>query len=69
MIMSLINNTAQVTAKSIAMHDLDSKWPAHNQGKTPGWQAGEKTQYNNYSIWLYNIISTVKTNTKGLAKG
>ena len=40
--MSLVNNIAQVTAKSIAMHDLDSEWPAHNQGKTPGWLAGEK---------------------------
>ena len=63
--MSLVNNIAQVTAKSIAMHDLDSKWPAHNQGKTPGWLAGEKTQYN----IAYECISTVKTNIKGLAKG
>ena len=31
------------------MYDLESEWPAHNQGKTPGWLAGEKTQYNNYT--------------------
>ena len=29
------------------MYDLESEWPAHNQGKTPGWLVGEKTQYNN----------------------
>ena len=23
------------------MYDLESEWPAHNQGKTPGWLARE----------------------------
>ena len=22
--------------ESVAMYDLESEWPAHNQGKTPG---------------------------------
>ena len=52
MIMWLVNNKAQVTAWR-CMYDLESEWPAHNQGKTPGWLAGEKTQYNN-KICNYN---------------
>ena len=35
MIMWLVNNKAQVTA-SRCMYDLESEWPAHHQGKTPG---------------------------------
>ena len=34
------------------MYDLESEWPAHNQGKTLGWNSREKpnrktTQYQN----------------------
>ena len=27
------------------MYDLESEWPAHNQGKTLEWKDREKTQY------------------------
>ena len=41
------------------MYDLESEWPAHNQGKTPGWLAGEKTQYNNkYVVTTAKPIAT-----------
>ena len=53
MIMWLVNNKAQVTAWR-CMYDLESEWPTHNQGKTPGWLAGEKTQYNNIQIHSYS---------------
>ena len=38
----------QVTAKCTC--NLESEWPAHNQGKTLGWLAREKTQYKNYNV-------------------
>ena len=37
------------------IYDLESEWPAHNQGKTPGWLAGEKTHYNKV---INEVIST-----------
>ena len=40
--------TAKVTANCV--HDLESEWPAHNQGKTLGWKSREKTQKENYTI-------------------
>ena len=45
---------------SVAMYDLESEWPAHNQGKTLGWKAREKTQYKNIQLatYLYNMNST-----------
>ena len=41
----------QVTAR--CMCNLESEWPAYNQGKTLGWLAREKTQYKNYSVYRY----------------
>ena len=35
--------SVQTTAR--CMCNLESEWPAHNQGKTLGWLAREKTQY------------------------
>ena len=35
--------SVQDTAK--CMCNLESEWPAHNQGKTLGWLAREKTHY------------------------
>ena len=37
------------------MYDLESEWPAHNQGKTLGWKAREKTQYK--TTLLHDIAS------------
>ena len=37
------------------MHNLESEWPAHNQGKTLGWKAREKTQYK--TTQLHDIAS------------
>ena len=31
------------------MCDLESEWPAHNQGKTLGWQVREKTHLSTYT--------------------
>ena len=36
------------TNSNQCVYDLESEWPAHNQGKTLGWKAREKTQYKNY---------------------
>ena len=38
------------TSHSQRTHDLESEWPAHNQGKTLGWKAREKTQYKTTQI-------------------
>ena len=53
------------------MYDLESEWPAHNQGKTPGWLAGEKTQYKNTIHYNNEIVKIIQlqllrssTNTK-----
>ena len=42
------------------MHDLESEWPTHNQGKTLGWLAREKTQYNS----LHNFMINTKCKTR-----
>ena len=44
------------------MHDLESEWPAHNQGKTLGWKAREKTQYKNNTITCYSCQVNNKQN-------
>ena len=51
------------------MYNLESEWPAHNQGKTLGWKAREKTQYkkqHNYMIQLLgnNKQNNISTNNK-----
>ena len=33
----------QLVSHSQCMYDLESEWPAHNQGKTLGWLGREKT--------------------------
>ena len=42
---SIIITISNCISYSQCMHDLESEWPAHNQGKTLGWKAREKTQY------------------------
>ena len=39
------------TSHSQCMYDLESEWPAHNQGKTLGWKLEKKpnTQLQNYT--------------------
>ena len=58
------------------MHDLESEWPAHNQGKTLGWKAREKTQHkqtNQLQKLIHDIADTQKwiyaNNTKENIKG
>ena len=37
----------QVNATYMHLYDLESEWPAHNQGKTLGWQLEKKP--NNFT--------------------
>ena len=34
------------------MCDLESEWPAHNQGKTLGWLAREKTHLSTCTYYV-----------------
>ena len=53
-ITAMIINVQNIAWRCI--YDLESEWPAHNQGKTPGWLAGEKTHYN--KIQINEVIRT-----------
>ena len=44
------------------MYDLESEWPAHNQGKTPGWLAGEKPNRITYIQKHYRYNQTLYKN-------
>ena len=55
MIILLVTNKAHNIAWR-CINDLESEWLAHNQGKTPRWLGGEKTQYNN--IQIHTVITT-----------
>ena len=47
------------------MCNLESEWLAHNQGKTLGWLAREKTQYNvHVLICVYVATQKIKREHK-----
>ena len=51
------------------MCNLESEWPAHNQGKTLGWLAREKTQYKQLQCkckYMYVATYKIKKQTQNM---